>query len=39
MYSSNQIHWIQENTKRYKPTAYDSFELLNVILNQVSNKG
>ena len=39
MYSSNQIHCIQENTKIYGPKAYNNLELLNAILNQASNKG
>ena len=26
MYSSNQIHYLQENTKRYGPKAYNNIE-------------
>ena len=35
MYSSNQIHCIQENTKIYGPKAYNNLELF----TQESNKG
>lgn len=33
MYSSNQIHYIQENKKRYGPKAYNNLTTLNAILN------
>ena len=38
MYSSNQIHCIQENTRIYGPKAYN-IAILNAIFNQESNKG
>ena len=35
MYSSNQIHCIQENTKIYGPKAYNNLELFMLIKDEV----
>ena len=38
MNSSNQIHYMQENTKIYGPNAYDNLELLYWIKNLIKDK-